>query len=49
LQKATTTTTTTTTTEHVDRLAKVSLKRVVKHPLTLLSYIKRKAKEEILA
>jgi ribonuclease HI len=35
--------------EHADRLAKAGLKRVAKHPLTSLSYIKRKAKEEILA
>ena len=35
--------------EHADRLAKASLKRQAKDPLTSLSYLKRKAKEEILA
>jgi hypothetical protein len=35
--------------EHADRLIKAGLKRVAKHSLTSLSYIKRKAKEEILA
>jgi ribonuclease HI len=35
--------------EHDDRLPKAGLKREVKDPLTSLSYLKRKAKEEILA
>ena len=35
--------------EHADRLAKAGLKRKAKDPLTSLSYLKRKAKEEILA
>ena len=35
--------------EHADRLAKAGLKRQAKDPLTSLSYLKRKAKEEILA
>ena len=34
---------------YADRLAKASLKRQAKDPLTSLSYLKRKAKEEILA
>ena len=34
--------------EHADRLAKAGLKRKAKDPLTSLSYLKRKAKEEIL-
>jgi len=35
--------------EHADRLAKAGLKRKARNPLTSLSYLKRKAKEEILA
>jgi hypothetical protein len=35
--------------EHTDRLAKAGLKRKPKDPLTSLSYLKRTAKEEILA
>ena len=35
--------------EHADRLAKAGLKRKAINPVTSLSYIKRKAKEEILA
>ena len=35
--------------DHADRLAKASLKRKAKNPLALLSYLKRKAKEETLA
>ena len=35
--------------EHADRLAKAGLRRQAKDPLTSLSYLKRKAKEEILA
>jgi hypothetical protein len=35
--------------EHADRLAKASLKRKAINPLASLSYLKRKAKEEILA
>ena len=35
--------------EHADRLAKAGLKRITKDPVTSLSYLKRKAKEEILA
>jgi ribonuclease HI len=35
--------------EHADRLAKAGLKRKVINPVTSLSYLKRKAKEEILA
>ena len=34
--------------EHADRLAKAGLKRQTKDPLTSLSYLKRKSKEEIL-
>jgi ribonuclease HI len=35
--------------EHADRLAKAGLKRKAINPVTSLSYLKRKAKEEILA
>jgi ribonuclease HI len=35
--------------KHANRLAKASLKRKVINPVTSLSYLKRKAKEEILA
>jgi ribonuclease HI len=35
--------------EHADRLAKASLKRKAINPVTSLSYLKRKSKEEILA
>ena len=35
--------------EHADRLAKADLRRQAKDPLTSLSYLKRKVKEEILA
>jgi ribonuclease HI len=35
--------------EHADRLAKAGLERKVRNPVTSLSYLKRKAKEEILA
>jgi ribonuclease HI len=35
--------------EHADRLAKAGLKRKAIKPVTSLSYLKRKAKEEILA
>jgi hypothetical protein len=35
--------------EHADRLAKAGLKRKAINPLTSLSYLKRKANEEILA
>jgi ribonuclease HI len=35
--------------EHADRLAKAGLKRKPKDPLTSISYLKRTAKEEILA
>jgi ribonuclease HI len=35
--------------EHADRLAKAGLKRKARDPLTSLSYLKRKAKEDILA
>jgi hypothetical protein len=35
--------------EHADRLAKAGLKRKAINPLTSLSYLKKKAKEEVLA
>jgi ribonuclease HI len=35
--------------EHADRLAKAGLKRKATNPVTSLSYLKRKTKEEILA
>jgi hypothetical protein len=35
--------------EHADRLAKAGLRRKAINPVTSLSYLKRKAKEEILA
>ena len=35
--------------EHADRLAKAGIKRKARNPITSLSYLKRKAKEEILA
>ena len=35
--------------EHADRLAKAGLRRQAKDPLTSLSYLKRTAKEKILA
>ena len=35
--------------EHADKLAKAGLKRKAINPVTSLSYLKRKAKEEILA
>jgi ribonuclease HI len=35
--------------DHADRLAKAGLKRKTINPVTSLSYLKRKAKEEILA
>jgi hypothetical protein len=35
--------------EHADRLAKAGLKRKARNPITSLSYLKRKAKEEIIA
>jgi ribonuclease HI len=34
--------------DHADRLAKAGLKRKAINPVTSLSYLKRKAKEEIL-
>jgi hypothetical protein len=34
---------------HADRLAKAGLKRKAINPVTSLSYLKRKAKKEILA
>jgi hypothetical protein len=35
--------------EHPDRLARASLKRKARDPFTFLSYLRRKAKENILA
>jgi ribonuclease HI len=35
--------------DNADKLAKAGLQRQAKNPLTLLSYLKRKAKEDILA
>jgi ribonuclease HI len=35
--------------EDADRLAKADLKRKARNPVTSLSYLKREAKEEILA
>jgi ribonuclease HI len=35
--------------KHADRLAKAGLKKEAKNPLTFLSYLKRKAREETLS